>query len=52
MTLVWGFRSGELGWYLAENWDSDDAIYKYGPFETIEEAQELIDQMQIKLESS
>jgi hypothetical protein len=50
MTLVWGFKDNELGWYIAEDWDKDDAIYHYGPFEKVEEAYEVINQKHIKID--
>jgi hypothetical protein len=40
MTYVWlgGNKDRKHGWYIVENWISEEEIYKHGPFEKFEDA--------------
>ena len=39
MTYVWvGGVSRKPGWYIVENWTSEEEVYKHGPFEKFEDA--------------
>ena len=41
MSIVWISsidKDKGMGWYIVKDWSSEKAIYKHGPFDTIEEA--------------